>query len=79
MKPRAGSPFVRSRPLALTKNEIKYAVKVCAKYIYKHFVNEDVVVVYILKGITYFFVDLTRKLTNCYFIEALRNIIVVLT
>lgn len=59
--------------LVLTENEIMFAVEKCANVINKLFDGKDIVVVCILKGAVYFFVDLTRYLTvphSTYFIEA---------
>lgn len=59
--------------LLLTKDQINKAVSHCAKEIERVFEGEEFVVVCILKGCVYFFVDLTRNLTipySTYFIEA---------
>ncbi len=59
--------------LIFTETEIASYVKKCADYLNHKFSNDDVVVVCILKGAAYFYVDLTRMLTiphSCYFIEA---------
>lgn len=59
--------------LLLDTKDIDYYVSKCAKHIDKKFKDKDVVIVGILKGAVYFFVDLTRKLTiphSCYFIES---------
>ena len=59
--------------LVLTKPEIHNCVKDCANKINEKFKGQDVVMVCILKGAAYFFVDLTRELAiphSCYFIEA---------
>lgn len=65
--------IIHTWKLILTKKEIKLAVKTCANIITTKFRGKDVVIVCILKGAVYFFVDLTRQLTiphSCYFIEA---------
>ena len=59
--------------LILTERQINDCVQKCADYINPHFHDQDVVVVCILKGAVYFFVDLKRKLTfphSDYHIEA---------
>lgn len=59
--------------LLLNENDINFCVDKCAKHINEIFKGKNVVVVCILKGAAYFFVDLTRKLTiphSCYFIES---------
>ncbi|XWV26831.1 phosphoribosyl transferase domain protein [Tupanvirus soda lake] len=59
--------------MILTEEEIQLAVKHCADTINKKFVGKKIVIVCILKGAVYFFVDLTRMLKipySCYFIEA---------
>lgn len=59
--------------LILTSEEIKLAIQELAKIINHKFENKNVVVVCILKGASYFFVDLTRELIiphSTYFIEA---------
>ena len=59
--------------LIMTKREIRKSVKYCAKVINEKFVDKDLILVGILKGAIFFYVDLTRYLTipySCYFIEA---------
>jgi hypoxanthine phosphoribosyltransferase len=59
--------------MLISKAEIQKSVCKCASVINAKFAGKDVVVVGILKGAVYFYVDLTRKLTiphSCYFIEA---------
>ena len=56
-----------------TDSQIHYAVRYCAQQIESKFEGQEFVVVCILKGCVYFFVDLTRSLTipySTYFIEA---------
>lgn len=58
--------------LIMDYQDINNAVDKCANYINNNFKNKDVLIVCILKGAVYFFVDLTRKLIiphSCYFIE----------
>ena len=55
------------------KEDIEKAVRHCATEIQKQFEGQDFVVVCILKGCVYFFVDLTRALLipySTYFLEA---------
>lgn len=57
----------------LTKEEIDILVKQCADYIDTNFGNDDLLMVCILKGASYFFTDLTREmktLHNTYYVEA---------
>ncbi|AYV85528.1 MAG: phosphoribosyl transferase domain protein [Satyrvirus sp.] len=59
--------------LVLTKKEIKMYVEKCANVINTKFKGKNIVIVCILKGAVYFYVDLTRKITlphSCYYIEA---------
>merc|ERR1712137_222147 len=59
--------------LLLTSDEIQQSVTKCAKVIDEKFEGQEIVVVCILKGCVYFFVDFTRALTipySTYFIEA---------
>lgn len=59
--------------LILTKKEIKTKVKKLAAVINEKYAGKNLVIVCILKGASYFFVDLTRQLTiphSAYFIEA---------
>src|SRR5687767_1719395 len=57
----------------ISKENLQKSVLKCAGVINAKFAGKDVVVVGILKGAVYFYVDLTRMLTiphSCYFIEA---------
>jgi len=57
----------------MTENEIRQVVKKCTNVINQKFESTNIVMVCILKGAAYFYVDLTRELTiphSCYFIEA---------
>merc|ERR1712137_77753 len=57
----------------LSEEEMARAVRYCAKKIDEKFEGEDIVVVCILKGCVYFFVDLTRAMKipySTYFLEA---------
>lgn len=68
-----GVDVVKDWRLILTKKEIKVQVKRLADIINQKFEGKNVVVVCILKGASYFFVDLTRELViphSTYFIEA---------
>lgn len=59
--------------LLLTDEQISKGVDDCANTINTYFKGKEVVVVCILKGASYFFVDLTRKITiphSCHFVEA---------
>lgn len=59
--------------LLLTEDQIQFYVKKCAAIINEKFAGKKIVVVCVLKGAVYFFVDLTRYLTiehSCYFIES---------
>lgn len=59
--------------LLLTNYEIQTAVKHCANIINEKFKGKDIVIVCILKGCVYFFVDLTKLINipfSTYFIEA---------
>ena len=59
--------------LILTQSEIKSIVKKCANVINEKFEGKNIVIVCLLKGAAYFFVDLTRELIipySTYFIEA---------
>ena len=65
--------IVDSWKLILSAEEIKMFVKKCASVINSKFEGKDIVVVCILKGAVYFFVDLTRELDipySTYFIKA---------
>ena len=56
-----------------SEEEMARAVRYCAKKIDEKFEGEDIVVVCILKGCVYFFVDLTRAMKipySTYFLEA---------
>lgn len=58
--------------LLLDTNDINNAVDKCADYINYNFKDKNVIIVGILKGAVYFFVDLTRRLEiphSCHFIE----------
>jgi len=68
-----GVDVVKDWRLIMTPKEIEYQVKRCAKIIDEKFAGKNVIVVNVLKGATYFFVDLTRELTipySSYHIEA---------
>jgi len=59
--------------MLISKQHLQQSVQKCADVINAKFAGKDVVIVGILKGAVYFYVDLTRKLTilhSCYFIEA---------
>ena len=59
--------------LLMNAKQIEASVRYCAHHINKNFKGQDIVVVCILKGCAYFFVDLTRHLKipySTYFIEA---------
>lgn len=59
--------------LLLSDTQIQTCVKSCANYINSKFKNQDLILVCILKGAVYFFVDLTKLLIipySTYFIEA---------
>lgn len=59
--------------LLITENEIQAKVQHLADFINQKFADDKIVVTCILKGCSYFLVDLTRKLTiphSIYFIEA---------
>ena len=59
--------------LLLTDKEIEKGVDECARTLDIYFKGKEVVIVCVLKGASYFFVDLTRKLTipfTCHFVEA---------
>lgn len=59
--------------LLLSEEKIQHYVQKCADFINENFYGRKIVVVCILKGAIYFFVDLTRKLLvdhSCYFIES---------
>jgi len=49
--------------LILTPSEIERVVKDCANEINQRFIGEDIVIVCLLKGATYFYVDLNRYIT----------------
>lgn len=68
-----GENIANNWRLILTKKDIKMRVSSIASIINKQFEDKDVIIVCILKGAVYFFVDLTRELIiphSTYFIEA---------
>ncbi len=68
-----GEDLQKDWRLLLTDKEIEKGINECAKALNIYFKGKEVVVVCVLKGASYFFVDLTRKLTvpfSCHFVEA---------
>jgi len=68
-----GKDISKSWKFLLSDSEIKTGASRLAKHIDAKFAGKDIVLVCILKGCVYFFVDLTRALTipySTYFIEA---------
>jgi len=68
-----GENCLRDWRLLLTEDELKLAVQLTAREIEKRFEGQDIVLTCILKGASYFTVDVSRAVTipnSLYFIEA---------
>ncbi len=68
-----GEDIVDNWKLLLTEEEILKCVEKCAAYINEHFEGKDIVLTCILKGASYFFIELAKRIViSCtwYFIEA---------